>query len=100
MSRAVFLCSCLLFCAHAWAGDASATSKLIDNAAAKYQKSETLGFAWRNAKLALEEARSAYDSKDYDQAQSSAEQSIRLSDAAIAQAEREADAWQTRPPFN
>ena len=102
MSRATVLCSCLLVlvCSPSWADDANKASELIDHATAKYQTAEKLGFAWRNAKLSLDEAKRAYSSNDYAAAETAAQQSIKLSDASIAQAEREAEAWQSRPPFN
>ncbi len=104
MPRAIILLICLgltrTFAPHSLADDAASAAALIAKAEAKYQESETLGFAWRNANLALTEARTAHDAQKYSEAEAAARTSIELSEAAIIQARHEAEAWQTRPPFN
>jgi len=72
----------------------------LHEARSAYQTSDQLGFAWRPAKLALAAAEAALVVGDYAQVLEHAAQARRLADASIAQAEREASAWQGRAPFD
>jgi len=75
-------------------------AKAVTQARATYDRSVALGFAWRPAKQALEQAEAALAEGDGTAALDAAVRAIRLADASIAQAEHEAQAWQHRPPFN
>ena len=77
--------------------DAQAT---LEHARQLYEKSESLGFAWRAAKEHLLLAQTEFESGNYNQAHQAATEAAALAEASIAQAEREATAWRKRIPFN
>ncbi len=68
-------------------------------AEAKYEEAIDAGFAWRANRLALEAARKALASGDEQTAEATIEEAIKLADASLAQAAREAKEWDTRFPF-
>jgi len=74
-------------------------AEAVQQARDAYQKSEQLGFAWRPAKQALATAETALAAGDHVLALDAAAQASKYADASISQAQREADAWQTRAPF-
>ncbi len=88
-------------CAAQGAGDSprAQAETALAIAQEKYAESAQAGFAWRNAKLALEAAASALALEDYAGAQNQAELAIALAEASLAQAALEAEAWSQRAPF-
>lgn len=64
-----------------------------------YQQSQDLGFAWRATSESIEAARAAQQAGDTEAAQLQISRAIALAEASIAQAQREAVDWKTRPPF-
>jgi hypothetical protein len=64
-----------------------------------YQQSQDLGFAWRATVESIEAAKAAQQAGDTEAAQLQINRAIALAEASIAQAQREAVDWKTRPPF-
>ena len=91
----------LMGCAEQGADDSprELAEAALATAQEKYAASAEAGFAWRNARLALEAAESALALEDYAGAQSQAELATTLAEASLAQAAREAEAWSQRAPF-
>ncbi len=69
-------------------------------AESKYQEAVDAGFAWRANRLALEAARVSMDTGNEQAAAAMIEEAIKLADASLAQAAREAEEWDTRFPFS
>ena len=89
---------CLLgFASFACAGTNDLGSRLA-LAESKYQQAQDAGFAWRANRLALEKARVAVSNND-EEASALIEEAIKLADASLSQAAREAEEWNTRFPF-
>ena len=65
----------------------------------KYAEAQAAGFAWVTNRTSLEAARQALADGDEDKALALIEESIRLAEASLAQAAREAEDWQSRAPF-
>jgi len=76
------------------------TAAEIALAQSKYEQSLSAGFAWRAARLALNEAQAAYAEADYALARGKAQMATQLAADSLEQARAEAIAWQTRFPFN
>jgi uncharacterized protein (DUF305 family) len=78
----------------------SSTDELVEHARALYERSVSLGFAWVATRQQVDAAAAALSAGDDRAARTAAQEAIALAEASIAQAEREALAWQDRMPFN
>ena len=80
--------------------DALSTAELVEHARKLYERSVSLGFAWVATRQQVDAAAAALSAGDDTAARTAAQEAIALAEASIAQAEREALAWQARMPFN
>lgn len=78
--------------------DADDVNARMELAEAKYRQAQEAGFAWRANRLTLEKARMALSNGD-ENASVLVEEAIKLADASLSQAAREAEEWNTRFPF-
>ena len=102
------LSGCLLACVLAAAAEVSAAepaatpvdpgavAALIRQAEAARQMAAGLGAEWLETEGVIEQARREADQGNWGQAATLAEQALRQGELAVAQAEREAEAWRAR----
>ena len=100
MTLRIGILGLLMVCAGCGATPVSPATAALAQAEARYAESVDRGFAWSAAKQSLERAREAMAAGDEAIAEQQAARALQLADASLAQAEREASAWQERAPFN
>ena len=76
--------------------DPGAVTALLQRAEAARQEAAALGAEWLETGRIIEQARREADQGNWDQAAVLAEQALRQGELAVAQAGREAGAWQAR----
>jgi len=77
----------------------SAANQTLQQAQQLHAEASRAGFAWVATGQQIQAAADALDRNDMQAALAAATQALALATASVAQAEREANAWQTRAPF-